>query len=174
MCIFLAIVFLAAAFFAEPIVEQMPGLATAGRSVIDDFGAGDPKKVVKYKPSIAQIISHGMDSAHIKYKRNGYIMATGIKAHTEQERRTLKATPKGGNVNVYYDDVNPTIVVMQPTYLLAVRKMKGRSSSSGRPKHKKHFIPGKGFNTKVNHFRIGCVCIGLFFLFFGARQLKAM
>lgn len=177
MQIFLAFVFLTAAFFAEPLVEKMPGWGGSVRSVLDDFGEGDPYKIVHYKPATAVVSTKSLDSVNVKYKIKGYIMATGMNARNAAERRLLNITPVGGQIVIYYDEVNPTIVVMQATYNAAVNKMKGRTAKRDHPtetKRKKHFIPGKGYNTKVNYFRIGCICIGLFFLVLGARQLKAM
>lgn len=177
MHIFLAFVFLTAAFFAEPIVERMPGWGSSVRSVLDDFGEGDPYKIVHYKAATATITGKSMDSANIKYNIKGYLMQTGINARNAPERRLMNITPIGGQMLIYYDEVNPTICVMQATYNSARNKLKGRVGKRGHPsetKRKKHFIPGQGYNTKVNYFRIGCICIGLFFLAIGARQLKAM
>ena len=176
MQLFLAFLLFAAAFFAEPIFEYMPGVSTDVRSVLDDFGAGDPKKIIHYRQATANIMEHGYDSAKVKYPMDGYIMATGITARNDEERSLLKRLPNGSSLVVFYDPVNPTIVVMQPTYNLARSKMKRVTipkGGFGKRKGKKHFIAGYGVSEKINYFRIGCIVIGFALLFSGAQALKS-
>jgi hypothetical protein len=174
--LFLAFLLFAAAFFAEPIFEHFPAISTDVRSVMDDFGAGDPKKIIHYRQATATIMEHGYDSAKVKYPMDGYIMATGITARNAEERSLLKRLPNGSSLVVFYDPVNPTIVVMQPTYNLAQSKMRLVNipkGGYGERKGKKHFIAGYGVTERINYFRIGCIVIGFALLFSGAQALKS-
>ncbi len=176
MQIFIAFVFLSMAFFAEPIFEHFPSVSRDVRSVLDDFGKGDPKKIIHYHQATATIMEHGPDSAKIKYPIDGYIMATGISARNAEERSLLNRLPNGSSMVVFYDAVNPTIVVMQPTYNYARQQMKGVSipkGGYGARKGKKHFVTGYGTSKKINYFRIGCILLGFALLFNGARALKS-
>ena len=155
----------------------MPEWGASVRSVVDDFGAGDPGKIIHYKAATATITNKQYESANVKYNIDGYLMQTGLNARNAEERRLLNISPAGGQVMIYYDPKNPTIVVLQPTYVAAKKKMKNvridkRTGKKVRPK--RHFMPGEGFSKKVTYFRIGCIGVGLLFLFFGARQLRAL
>ena len=157
-------------------MDRMPEWGAGVRSVVDDFGAGDPGKIIHYKAATATIMEKHMEAANVKYNIDGYLMQTGLNARNAEERRLLNISPLGGQVMVYYDTKNPTIVVLQPTYIMAKRKMKNvRLDKSGKQvRPKRHFVPGEGFNKKVMYFRIGAIGVGLLFLFFGARQLRAL
>lgn len=177
MQIFLAFALLTAAFFAEPIIEHMPAITKDVRSVIDDFGAGDPKKIIHYKQATATLMKHGFDSAEIKYPIDGFFMATGINARNNEERSLLKRLPNGSSMVVYYDPVNPTIVVMQPTYTTANNKMKDINLPKGGygPRKKQAaYVPGYGMSSKVTYFRIACIFLGFTFLLTGSKALRSM
>lgn len=178
MLIFLAFVFFTCAYFAEPIATEWPTVkkyASNVRGFFDDFSAGDPSKIVHYKPATATIINHNYESANIKYPIHGYFMTTGINARNERERRLLESTPDGCGLIVYYDPVNVTIVVMQPTFEEAVRKMKGVTIPQGGYKGKRtsaKFMDGYGYSPIVNFVRLACIAIGGMFLYLGARPPK--
>ncbi|MBX3074992.1 hypothetical protein KF707_08350 [Candidatus Obscuribacterales bacterium] len=179
MLIFLAFVFFTCAYFAEPIAQEWPTVqkyATNVRGFFDDFSAGDPSKIIYYKTATAEIMEHGFESANIKYAISGYYMTTGISARNEQERLLLQATPNGSGLNVYYDPNNPTIVVMQPTYNEALRKMKGVYIPKGGYKGKRtsaRFVEGYGYSPIVNYVRLACIIVGGVLLYLGAQPPKA-
>ncbi len=179
MLIFLAFVFFTCAYYAEPIANNWP-LVQKGftnlRGFADDFGAGDPNKIINYKTATAIVVDHGYESANIKYSIQGYYMVTGITARNETERVTLAATPNGSGIIVWYDPVNPTIVVMQPTYNEALRKMKNVYIPKGGFKGKRanaKFMEGYGYASIVLYVRLACIVIGGVLLYFGAQPPKA-
>jgi hypothetical protein len=179
MLIFLAFVFFTCAYFAEPIAENWPTVQKyAGnvRGFFDDFSTGDPSKIIYYQTATAEIMSHGYDSANIKYSIHGYYMTTGMSARNEQERQLLEATPNGSGIMIHYDPVNPTVVVMQPTFDAAMRKMRGVHVPKGGYKGKRtsaKFMDGYGYSPIVNYVRLACIIIGGTFLYLGAQPPKA-
>lgn len=177
MLIFMAFVFFTCAYYAEPIANNWPTVQQGFkglRGFADDFGAGDPNKIIHYKMVNATLMDHGYESANIRYSIHGYLMTTGITARNEDERVILQTTPINGGLVVFYDEVNPTIVVMQPTYNLAVRKMKniyvskpGTKDPKDKPQPK--FLPGAGNENIVLFVRLACLMIGAVLMYLGAR-----
>ncbi|MDZ4836103.1 MAG: hypothetical protein SGJ27_20180 [Candidatus Melainabacteria bacterium] len=178
MLIFLAFVFFTAAYYAEPIANEWPTVQKAFgnvRGFVDDFGAGDPNKIINYQMVTATIMDHGYESANIRYPIHGYLMTTGISARNDIERIQLKNIPNGSGILIHYDPANPTICVMQPTYNEAIRKMKGIYIPKGGYKGKRQtaqYMPGYGNSTIVNYVRLACIVIGGVLLYMGAQPPK--
>ncbi len=180
MLIFLAFVFFTVAYFAEPVVNEFPKLGKgvgAVRGFFDDFAAGDPNKIVNYKSATAIVIGKNYESANIKYPISGYFMTTGIIARNDRERQLLEGMPVGGGMVIFYDPVNPTIAVMEPTWNEAQRKMRGVHRPTGGTQRKQRdgkisYMPGFGYNPMVNYVRISCCVVGVVLLFLGATPPK--
>lgn len=179
MLIFLAFALFTCAYFAETIAQEWPTVAKGFSSVrgfVDDFAGGDPSKIIHYQTATAIVMNHGFESANIKYPMHGYYVTTGISARSEEERQLLEATPKGQGIMVHYDPNNPTIVVLQPTFNAAMRKMKGVYTPKGGFKGKRanaKFMDGYGYAPIVNYVRLACIILGGTLLYLGARPPKA-
>lgn len=176
MLIVMACVLFLIAYFAEPIVEEYPVYSRnfgGIRGFVDDFSAGDPIKIVKYESTTGIITSlNGGDSANVKYSIKGYIYQGGVTARNEQERRILRTSAVGNGMVIYYDPVNTTIAVMQPTYLEAQRRIKGMRSSTEPARKKPKFMPGYGHNPRVEYVRLGSLIMGMIFLVMGVRTRR--
>jgi len=178
MLIFLAFVLFTAAYFAEPIATEWPTVQKAFggvRGFFDDFSSGDPSKIIHYKTAAAVIMNKSYESANIKYPIHGYFMTTGISARNEEERLMLEAIPAGSGIMIHYDPANPTVVVMQPTFNAAMRKMKNTYIPKGGYKGKRasaKYMPGYGYSPIVNYVRLACIVLGGVFLYLGAQPPK--
>ncbi len=174
----ISFIFFAVAYNAEYVCEQWPvvthDLGGGVRGIADDFGAGDPYKIVHYEPSVAQIMVLNYEAATIKYPLQGYLITTGVSARCEEERALLRHSRPGMALNVYYDAANPTIVVMQPTYFAAMAKMKlinKRKTTNEPRRHKVAFMPGSGKNNpNVLPVRVISIVMGFVFFYLGTRK----
>jgi hypothetical protein len=173
--VILALLFYLLAYFADTLVDEWPrirGYAQNVRGLVDDLTMGDPYKIVNYQGVAGTITEKGEEFCNVKFVIKGYVYFGGLTARNGQERAILASSPPGGSIMVYYDPLNPTITVMQPTYLEAQSKVKGTrrsvSKTNGMRKEKRVYLSGFS-RPVVDQIRIGSILIGTVLLILGAR-----